>query len=319
MNETTKPKSEERTVPQDKIPDINWAVQQIFPRIIPIGDHDTLDEKEKLPYRSIRVFWVKTKQGNWLLMKRGINAQQVLILQNEKEKLTHLQSSPYINAQRLNVDYSGFPADYLLIEPIIGIDIADFVTELKAKGIVLTSQALITITREVVSQLYLAHKSGVIHLDIKPKNILLSPFPAEAELNKRIGSDNIPVCSAEEILAAIVAGQFKPYIIDYGIAAWTNAQTEGEWIGTEGFMHPWLETGKDIHIQPRFDIYSLIITLRYLASEANWQPSAKHAVDEVLKFLIQAEYLVCDPASELDSMAKFAIGIEAILRKHEEN
>ena len=100
------------------------------------------------------------------------------------------------------------------------------------------------IAAETVRQLALAvahaHERGVLHRDIKPKNVLLAnPSPAAAE-------NELP---------------FIPKLTDFGLAKWTDLNLSdtqrGAVIGTAGYFSPEQAEGRKDDITERSDVYGL--------------------------------------------------------------
>jgi serine/threonine protein kinase len=86
--------------------------------------------------------------------------------------------------------------------------------------------------RQIASALDHAHSEGMVHRDIKPDNIIITPDRESA------------------------------YLVDWGIALSqeeASRLTSGGWIGTPGYMSPEQQSGDNI--DSRSDLYSLGVTL----------------------------------------------------------
>lgn len=94
-------------------------------------------------------------------------------------------------------------------------------------------QEAATLIAEVADALSHAHTSGVIHRDVKPSNILLTP-------------------------------EFKPKVTDFGLAmveGRQNLSSSGDFFGTFFYMSPEQAIGSRSSVDHRTDVYSLGVTL----------------------------------------------------------
>ncbi|HRI66167.1 MAG TPA: protein kinase [Polyangium sp.] len=101
----------------------------------------------------------------------------------------------------------------------------------------MTLEQKVKIIREVAAALHEAHRLGLIHRDVKPGNIM--------------------VALTEE-------GDFKPYVVDFGLArdiASTGASTQNGIVGTPAYMSPEQAEGNTAVLDRRTDVYSLGATL----------------------------------------------------------
>ena len=140
----------------------------------------------------------------------------------EANKYLYLQ---HPNIVRLQDFIDEGESQYLVMEFIEGFNLNEY--QNKVTGPMPISMASLLIS-ETLKALAYAHNEGVIHLDIKPSNIMLS--------------------NDEEIK-----------VLDFGIAQDSTAIQSGKLLGTPSYMSP--EQVKGEQVDFRTDVYSLGITL----------------------------------------------------------
>jgi serine/threonine protein kinase len=117
----------------------------------------------------------------------------------------------------------------LVLEHVPGVTL-DVLVE---KG-VLGPRNVVTVCAKVARALHHAHKAGVVHRDVKPGNVVVTP-------------------------------DGRPYLIDFGIAkAGAESQSltlEGEVVGSLAYMAPEYLTRGAEGVSPRCDVYSLGVVL----------------------------------------------------------
>ena len=140
----------------------------------------------------------------------------------------------------------------------------------------------LAITTKVASSLDYAHKHGVVHRDIKPGNILLSP-------------------------------EGEPTVADFGIAlavaqAGGGRVTEtGLSVGTPHYMSPEQATG-DRDVDPRTDVYALgSVLYEMLTGDPPYQGSTAQAV--------LGQIITGDSVSATKKRASIPLNVDAAIRK----
>lgn len=123
--------------------------------------------------------------------------------------------------------------DYIVMEYIDGITLKEYIR--RRDG--LSSEEIIKISLRIAEALKSAHASGIIHRDIKPQNIMVTP-----------------------------QGEVK--VTDFGIAKATTQKTmtaTGETLGSVHYLSP--EQARGEEVDNRSDLYSLGITMYEMATK----------------------------------------------------
>ena len=123
-------------------------------------------------------------------------------------------------------------SEYIVMELIDGITLKEYI---RKRGH-LTSEEIIKISIRVAEALKAAHENGIIHRDIKPQNIMVTP-----------------------------SGEVK--VTDFGIAKGVSSTTvtaSGETFGSVHYLSP--EQARGSKVDARSDLYSLGITMYEMAT-----------------------------------------------------
>ncbi len=139
--------------------------------------------------------------------------------QAEREALARLPSSGFCPIYEAGVARDGRP--YLVLEYVSGPSLLAACGSTEA-----TAELALSLLERIARALAVAHRMGVLHLDLKPGNILVSAWPD-------------PAC--------------EPRIIDFGLAR--DAGSRMPTAGTPGYAAPELVAGGEATAQ--CDIYSL--------------------------------------------------------------
>lgn len=166
---------------------------------------------------------------------------------------------------------SGIP--YIVMEHVDGITLDEWIEERQP-----TPQELFPVLRQICNGLAYAHTRGMVHLDIKPANIL-------------INREN----------------QIK--LVDFGVARMTGDLSGKPRGGTPAFAAPELISGSK-EIDPRSDIYSLGVVLYWILtremprglrrSPSTIDPLIDPGFDRITEFALKK-----DPSSRYQSVSEF--------------
>lgn len=123
--------------------------------------------------------------------------------------------------------------DYIVMEYIDGITLKDYIK----RRDMLSSEEVVKIAIKIAEALKVAHMGGIIHRDIKPQNIMVTP-----------------------------SGDVK--VTDFGIAkaaSQTTVTATGETLGSVHYLSP--EQARGGEVDARSDLYSLGITMYEMATK----------------------------------------------------
>ena len=176
--------------------------------------------------------------------------REIARAQDEAQKFAQLQNASIVTIYNIQFDkrYA-----YLIMEYVDGMSLADFLG--KVSGSSLTYDETAAVAEALVEAVGLAHEKGMLHLDIKPANILIDR-----------------------------KGNVK--LTDFGTAAFLGASNRADATGgTVGYMPP--EQITDGVVSPRSDLFSLAAVLyEALCGQAPFKV-AKKRPDETVGELAQ--------------------------------
>ena len=137
-------------------------------------------------------------------------------------------------------------SSYIVMELIPGLSLGDYMKQLAGRNQIIRLEETLTLTAQVAEALGYAHRKGVIHLDVKPDNILVK------ELDQEASADTPPL---------------RAVLTDFGLAKLQEANPDiedGERIGTLNYMSP--EQLLEQAVDGRSDLYSLGVVLFQMAT-----------------------------------------------------
>lgn len=180
-----------------------------------------------------------------------ISAKAIAQFGHEAAVLATLQHPNIVQLIDFNWTESGLP--FLVMEHLPGRDLAADLQAQREKGFA-TSIALL---QQVACGLYAAHCRGVVHGDLKPKNIMVVPCDGRLELVK---------------------------LIDFGVSVIDNQPAEGgrrALAGTPEFMSPEQALGRSRALSPASDEFSLaVIAYLMISGHLPWTAAAPSALLE---------------------------------------
>ncbi len=191
-----------------------------------------------------------------LLRADSMSERQLKRFEFEAEILGHLQHDGVAKIYEAGVaETSTGRRPYFAMELVEGADLATY-----AATHDLTTTDRLRLVAEVCDAVHHAHQKGVVHRDLKPKNIMVG-----------------------------VNG--RPKVLDFGVARATDAdlrtvtiQTdEGQIVGTVGYMSPEQAAGDSEDVDTRADVYALGVVLYELLTGVLPHPTDKTPLPETLR------------------------------------
>jgi eukaryotic-like serine/threonine-protein kinase len=148
------------------------------------------------------------------------------------------------------VNASGDPI-YIASELIDGVNLADLIASRRFEP-----RQAAEICAQVADALHHAHEQGVIHRDLKPRNIMLD-------------------------------ASGEPHLLDFGLAKQSASEftitSEGDILGTPAYMSPEQARGESGSADPRTDVYALGVTLyEMLTGVKPFQGAARGLIYQIL-------------------------------------
>jgi len=200
-------------------------------------------------YRASQVGVVRRKVALKVL-KPGVDTRQVLRrFEVERQALAHLEHPGIARFYEAGQTQEGYP--YFTMELVEGVPVHE-----AACG--LSQPEVLDLFLRICESIAHAHDQGVLHRDLKPGNVLVTP-----------------------------AG--NPKVIDFGLAKALDAEqapgmtlyTGGEsWLGTPGYAAPEQLQASEIALDERVDVYSLGAILYHLLTGMNPEDSRELAIED---------------------------------------
>ena len=160
----------------------------------------------------------------------GADAEALARFRREAEISTRLGHPHIVEVIDINALPDGAP--YIVLELLDGEDLASRI----ARGR-FTTDAALTIARQIGSALAAAHRQGVVHRDLKPANVYL--------------------CARETDTGVVDHAK----VLDFGISKILGSSTmrthEQRMLGTPQYMSPEQALGKNAQVDQRSDLFAL--------------------------------------------------------------
>ncbi len=169
------------------------------------------------------------------IIKLGMDTKEVIARFEAERQALAMMDHPNI-AKVLDAGATNSGRPYFVMELVRGVAVTEFCDANK-----LSTLERLRLFQQICNAIQHAHQKGVIHRDLKPKNVLIS----------------------------LLDGEPMPKVIDFGIAKATNAElTERtlftqfhQFIGTPEYMSPEQATMSVLDVDTRSDIYALGVLL----------------------------------------------------------
>ena len=169
------------------------------------------------------------------IIKLGMDTKQVIARFEAERQALAMMDHPNI-AKVLDAGATETGRPYFVMELVQGVPITEHCDENK-----LTANERLQLFLDVCRAIQHAHLKGIIHRDIKPTNVMVTPLDSES----------------------------VPKVIDFGIAKATqkgltektSLTSDGQFLGTPQYMSPEQAGMSDLDVDIRTDVYSLGVLL----------------------------------------------------------
>ena len=144
-------------------------------------------------------------------------------------------------------EHNGSP--FLVMEYCVGGNLEQYLNHLPQR---LDPRACASLIYQIADGLCLAHRRGVLHRDIKTRNVLIASCPPS----------DLP---AHAVLESFL--DVQPKLSDFGLAKWSHDENaddltqSGQMTGTLNYMAPEQAAGKSEHVSPATDVHGLGVIL----------------------------------------------------------
>ena len=210
------------------------CIKEYFPKGVAHREQTTTYSTDFSTY-SLDVFTINTKKAAYLGGLQGYI--------KEAENLSKFYAMPGIVSVR--DFFYGNKTAYIVMEYIDGINLRQFA---KACGGVMESYIVFEMLRDVIKALNMVHKSGIVHRDISPDNIM-------------------------------VTKDFHAKLIDFGAAKQFGGEQESTIFLKHGYA-PIEQYDRNGNQGPWTDVYSLCATMYYLITGVKLQKAYERVMHD---------------------------------------
>ncbi len=212
-----------------------------------------------------------------LLAGEGASEDQIRRFMREAESAAALSHPNIVRIFDVGSDRG---RHYYAMEFIHGESVAQVIRRMS----VIPPRQALKIIRDVAHALDFAHEHGIVHRDVKPANIMLSPTKEQGPLKADKPGDSV-------VFSSGASTSFQVLVTDFGLAKdmgeGTVLTVSGTALGTPVYMSPEQADGDLKNMGPRSDVYSMGAVLYEMVTGK--EPFTGASIGQVLAKVISEE------------------------------